>query len=64
MIISPVKDSKTAVLTQLDDSDSRVESYEELFTLMRIPVIEQIILAKLAALKLIAKNEIDSFLEE
>jgi transcriptional regulator with XRE-family HTH domain len=64
MIIPLGKDSKTADSPQIDDSDSRVDPYEELFTLMRIPFIEQIILAKLAEVKIIAEEEIKAFFEE
>ena len=63
MIIPPVMDSKTDNSFQIDDSTSRVESYEELYTLMRIPVIEQVIFAKLSELKVIAEEEIKSFYE-
>jgi transcriptional regulator with XRE-family HTH domain len=68
MIISPEKDSKYADLPLLfchiDEDDPRFERYVELKSLMRIPVIEQIILAKLAEVKLIAEKEIKSFFEE
>jgi len=64
MIIKPEKDSKTADSFKLDDSAAGVDTYEELFTLMRIPVIEQVIFRKLEELKIIAKDEIKSFYEE
>jgi transcriptional regulator with XRE-family HTH domain len=67
MIISPEKDSKYGDLpllfSHIDENDPRFERYVELNGLMRIPVIEQIILAKLAELKVIAEEEIKSFFE-
>ena len=68
MIISPGKDSKHVDLTQLfshiDEDDPRFERYVELKSLLRIPVIEQVIFAKLEEVKLIAAEEIKSFFEE
>jgi DNA-binding XRE family transcriptional regulator len=67
MILFPGKDSKYAVLTQpvskIVESDPRFEKYVELNRLMHIPLIEKVILAKLEGLKLIAKEEINSFFE-
>jgi transcriptional regulator with XRE-family HTH domain len=64
MIIPPVNHSKTAGSTQLDENDPRSEKYAELNNLLKIPVIEKIIFAKLAELKVIAAEEIKEFLEE
>lgn len=64
MIIAPVKDSKTAESPQLREAYYGVDSYEELYTLMRIPVIEKAILGKLAELKAIAAEEIKEFFEK
>jgi transcriptional regulator with XRE-family HTH domain len=68
MVISPGKDSKTAdfpiLFSHIDEDDPRFEGYMELRSLMNIPVIEQIILAKPEELKLIAKEEIKSFFED
>jgi DNA-binding XRE family transcriptional regulator len=61
MILPPGNDSKIAESFKLDDLTGVVDSYEEFFTLMRIPVIEQQIFSKLAELKLIAKDEIKKF---
>lgn len=68
MIISLDKKSKHAALAQLfshiDENDPRHEKYMELNKLLRIPVIAQIIFAKLAEVKIIAEEEIKSFFEE
>jgi transcriptional regulator with XRE-family HTH domain len=68
MIISPGKDSKYGDLPLLfwhiEKNDPRFERYVELNSLMSIPVIEQVILAKLAEVKVIAEEEIKSFFEE
>ena len=68
MIISPEEDSKTAdfpiLFSHIDKDDPRFEGYVELNSLIRIPVIEQIIFAKLAEVKIIAAEEIKSFFEE
>ena len=67
MIISPEEDSKTAYISQLfsyiDENDPRFEKFVELFSLMRIPAIERVILGKLAEIKALAKEEIESFFE-
>jgi transcriptional regulator with XRE-family HTH domain len=63
MIIVPVKDSKIADSPQLDASAPSFEKYAELNSLMKIPVIEKIIFAKLSELKVIAAEEIKSFFE-
>ena len=68
MIISPVKKSKYTDITQLfspiEENDPRFEKYVELISLMRIPVIKEIIFGKLAEIKALAKEEIKSFFEE
>jgi transcriptional regulator with XRE-family HTH domain len=68
MIISPEKKSKHFDLTQLfsciDENDPRFEKYVELKSLLRIPVIEEIIFAKLAEIKVIAEEEFKSFFKE
>jgi len=68
MIIPPGKDSKYADLTQLfsqiDENDPLLEKYVELFSLMRIPDIKEIIFGKLEELKALSKEEIKSFFEE
>jgi len=65
MIIFPEKELKYAELTQLfshiDETDPRFEGYMELKRLMKIPVIEQVIFAKLEEVKIIASEEIKSF---
>jgi transcriptional regulator with XRE-family HTH domain len=55
MIISPEVNSFRNII---DD-----ERYVELISLMRIPAIEEIILARLAEVKVIAKEEIKEFCE-
>ena len=68
MNISPAKKSIHADLPilfwHISDDEPRFELYVELISLMRIPYIEEIILAKLAEIKVIAKDEIKSFFEE
>jgi transcriptional regulator with XRE-family HTH domain len=68
MIIFPAGNSKYADLPLLfwhiSEDEPRFERYVELISLMRIPFIEEIILGKLAELKVIAKEEINSFFEE
>ena len=64
MIIAPVKDSKIAESPQHDANDPSSEKYAELNRLMKIPVIEKIIFAKLAQLKEIAAEETKEFFEE
>ncbi|NIM13430.1 MAG: helix-turn-helix domain-containing protein [Candidatus Aminicenantes bacterium] len=41
--------------------DPRYEKYVELIYLMQVPVIEQVILAKLTEIKVIAKDELEEF---
>jgi hypothetical protein len=48
----------------IDENDPRVEGYVEFNSLMGIPVIEQLIFAKLEQIKIIAEEEIKSFFEE
>ncbi len=68
MIMSPEEELKYAELTQLfshiDETDPRFKAYMELKRLMNIPVIEQIIFAKLEEVKIIAAEEIEAFLKE
>jgi len=68
MLISPAEKKKhndlPLLFWHIDESDPRFEGYVELFTLMRIPVIEQVILSKLEELKALSKEEIKSFFEE
>lgn len=45
----------------VQEEDPRFNRYLELVDLMQVPVIEQIILAKLTELKVFAKEEIDEF---
>lgn len=40
------------------------EKYYELINLMQVPVIEQVIFAKLTEIKVLMKNEIDAFYKE
>lgn len=49
------------LLQRTQDSKER---YTELLELMQIPVVEQVILAKLTEIKVLAKEEIDSFNSE
>jgi transcriptional regulator with XRE-family HTH domain len=51
------------LLSQIKENDPMYEKYVELLILLRIPVIEQIIFAKLAEIKVIAAEEIKSFFE-
>jgi transcriptional regulator with XRE-family HTH domain len=44
--------------------DSRYDQYEELTNLMQIPVIEQVMLAKLAESKNLFKDEVKKFVDE
>jgi transcriptional regulator with XRE-family HTH domain len=68
MIVSPAKKFKNAdlhqLLSQIDKNDPMYEKVVELLNLLRIPVIEKIIFAKLEEIKVIAKKEIESFFEE
>jgi transcriptional regulator with XRE-family HTH domain len=68
MLISPEEKSNhnyfSILLCHIDESDPRYAEYVELFNLMHIPAIEQIILGKLAELKVLAEEEIKSFFEE
>ena len=67
MILSGEKDSKNADLPVLfwhiAENEPRFEKYIELISLMHMPCIEQIILGKLAEIKIIAEKEIKSFFE-
>jgi transcriptional regulator with XRE-family HTH domain len=67
MMISPQEDSMNAYISQLlspmDENDPRYEKFVELFSLMRIPAVEKIILGKLAEIKALAKEEIKTFFE-
>jgi hypothetical protein len=62
MILPAEKDSKTSELPilfwHIDETDPRFEKYVELISLMRITFIEEIILGKLAEVKLLAEEEI------
>jgi len=51
-------------LSQIDENDPRYANYVELFKLLRVRFIEDIIFAKLTEMKVIAKKQIDSFFEE
>lgn len=44
--------------------DGMYKKYVELIDMMQVPVIEQVILAKLLELKVLAKEEIDRYLEK
>ena len=67
MILSGEKDSKNADLPVLfwhiAENEPRFEKYIELISLMHMPCIEQIILGKLAEIKIIAEKSIKSFFE-
>ena len=63
MIIQPEKDSKNDGPLRPDDSAAGVKTYEELYTLMRIPVIESAIFSKMDELKVTAKEEIKEFMD-
>jgi len=68
MILSPLKKKKyldlPEHLSQIDENDPRYANYVELFKLLRVRFIEDIIFAKLTEIKVIAKKQIDSFFEE
>jgi transcriptional regulator with XRE-family HTH domain len=68
MLISPPEKTKEndipLLFWHIDESDPRFKGYVELFNLMRVPVIERIILGKLAEIKALAEEEIKSFFEE
>jgi transcriptional regulator with XRE-family HTH domain len=67
MILTGEKDSKTFDLPilfwHIAENDPRFEKYIELISLMHMPCIEQIILGKLAEIKIIAEKKIKSFFE-
>jgi transcriptional regulator with XRE-family HTH domain len=67
MILSEETDSKTSDLPilfwHISENEPRFEKYTELISLMRMPFIEQIILGKLAEIKILAEKEIKSFFE-
>lgn len=48
----------------LSKNDPKYEKYVELITLMQVPEVEQIILAKLVELKVFARKEINQFQEK
>ena len=68
IFIPPDKDAKNSELpiqfNHIDKNDPRYEKYVELRDLLSIPVIEKVIFAKLAEIKVLAKKEIDSFFEQ
>jgi transcriptional regulator with XRE-family HTH domain len=49
---------------RIKEDDDMYNKYVELLSLMRIPVIEQIILAKLVEMKVLLKDEIKEFQEK
>lgn len=67
MILPPGKgvngDGLSCLIIDMDENDPQYEQYVELITLMGLPEIKQIILAKLAEIKILFKDEIKSFLE-
>lgn len=66
MLLQRLVDEKGSSLFPADhikEDDPVYEKYVELLTLMRIPVIEQIILAKLVEMKALLKDEIKEFQE-
>ncbi|UCH92699.1 MAG: helix-turn-helix transcriptional regulator [Candidatus Aminicenantes bacterium] len=69
-MFSPVQEKKlifpylSLLYCHIRERDPKYEQYVELMSLMVIPFVEQIILAKLEEIKLIAKEEIDSFLKQ
>lgn len=66
MLISPLekaKENNTPLLIgHIDESDPRFEKYMELLNLMRVPLIEWIILGRVVEIKVLAREEIKSFL--
>jgi transcriptional regulator with XRE-family HTH domain len=59
------EDKKSSSVSKLNchvpQNDPRYEKYIELLEMMQVPVIEQVILAKLVEIKALAKNDVDEF---
>jgi transcriptional regulator with XRE-family HTH domain len=47
----------------IPEKDPRFAKYAELIDLMQVPVVEQVVLAKLIEIKVIAREEIEKFLK-
>ncbi len=56
------KSSGSLLNCHLSKRDYMYDKYVELLRLMQIPVVEQVVLAKLVELKVLAKEEINEFL--
>lgn len=57
----PVPSATALLNSHLQRSQLSYERYTELLELMQIPVVEQVILAKLTEIKVMAKEEIEEF---
>lgn len=52
------------LLSQINENDPQYANYAELLDLLRVPFIKTIIFAKLEEIKMLAKEEINSFFDE
>ncbi len=56
--------SESLLACHVPRGDARYAKYVELIDLMQIPVVEQVVLAKLVEMKVLARDVIDDFFQE